>query len=164
MYKNGVKFIIIILIFLTPFTNVSANNGICYEVSGAGTSDANGFYANTSSDIGGFPAYYSEFGILSQNWNGGGYYELKPITDFSTNGWYYDSAGSGGSYVGIDSINAQGDSPVPTIVDASDDPLCIAEEAGVTVNIDLEPIESMILVFLWIGVFMFTVWTIKKLL
>jgi len=88
-----------------------------YCVSGAGTPGVDGQY-----DIDGVHGTYNHVGGTDFRLVYTGYYELRsganpyvvPVTTDA--GYYYDSAGAGGSYVSINTVNTDGSYPIPTIV------------------------------------------------
>jgi len=102
------KFFVLFLFLISPITVLGAD----YCVSGAG-SPIDGEYS-VGADIGGYPAYYSAG--IDAVFMYTGYYEIRLLSDYASYGYYHDSAGSGGSYLTIDSINNIGVSPVPSIV------------------------------------------------
>lgn len=103
---------IILLLLILPL-----NSFADYCVTGAGSTIVNGYYTQ-GANLYGYPAYYPvdgqdtvmEYGLSN-------YYEIRSLSQITTNGYYHDSAGAGGSYEGIDTINNIGVAPVPTVVD-----------------------------------------------
>jgi len=139
MYKNTTKLGICLAVILSVFivTPARALAADCYIVSAAGSTVTNGTYTN----IGDSATVYAGTGyagidafglnglltgpILVVTGSGTiNAYELRGFTspgDYG-DGYYYNNAGAGGSYTTINTVNAQGSSPVPTIVldDCSD--------------------------------------------
>jgi len=92
-----------------------------YCVTGAGTAGVDGGYTES----GGHPGQYFHDGGTDFRLVNTGYYEIRSganpyvVPATTDTGYYYDSAGGGGSYEGIDTINTGGTAPVPTVTAGS---------------------------------------------
>lgn len=107
------------IIFVSSFSFVffvpQAFAVVCYTVEGAGSTYVDGTYYYLE-DINGYPAYVGGYldGYILKHGDGG----ADELRDYpgNTNGYYYDSTYPlWNEYLNIDTVNAQGTAPVPTI-------------------------------------------------
>jgi hypothetical protein len=111
------RYIFFLVIFLLPFSSAFASD---YCLSGAGTPGVDGGYTfnvvhSTYDHDGGtdFRLVYTGF---YENRSGANPYVVPATTDV---GYYYDSAGAGGSFLGLNTVNTDGTLPIPTVVTGS---------------------------------------------
>jgi len=108
-------FVVLIVWLSFHFVNVVKASDYC--VSGAGTAGVDGGYT-----LSGLHSEYDHDGATDFRLVFTGYYELRSganpyLVPATTDlGYYYDSAGAGGSFLTLDTVNGDGAGPVPTVV------------------------------------------------
>lgn len=116
MKYAGLSFVALVFFVVPAFVHAD------YTVTGAGTAGVDGCYV-LDLNYGGSPYFqYTQEGTYVNRLVYSGYYELRtnpipwvaPAT--SDDGRYYDSLGTYGSYIGMDTVNG-GANPVPTITE-----------------------------------------------